>query len=78
VQLSPVSQWDNAVSLYSDAGGISGMMWRVVLPGTAVSIFLVWLFNTSVVARFVPGNQMSFSIRTSPVIAPRRKMLQCC
>jgi hypothetical protein len=53
-----------AVRLYSATTGIPGFMWYVVLLGALVSIFLVWLFDMSLIAQFFLGGLMSFFIGT--------------
>jgi hypothetical protein len=53
-----------AVRLYSATTGIPGIMWYVVLLGALVSIFLVWLFEMSLIAEFFLGGLMSFFIGT--------------
>jgi len=39
-------------------------MWYVVLLGALLSIFLVWLFDMSLIAEFFLGGLMSFFIGT--------------
>ena len=51
-----------AARLYSATTGIPGIMWYVVLLGALVSIFLVWLFEMSLIAQFFLGGLMSFFI----------------
>jgi len=53
-----------AVRLYSATTGIPGFMWYVVLLGALLSIFLVWMFEMSLVAEFFLGGLMSFFIGT--------------
>jgi hypothetical protein len=53
-----------AVRLYSATTGIPGIMWYVVLLGALVTIFLVWLFEMSLIAQFFLGGLMSFFIGT--------------
>lgn len=53
-----------AVRLYSATAGIPGIMWYVVLLGALVSIFLVWLFDMSLIAQFFLGGLISFFIGT--------------
>jgi hypothetical protein len=53
-----------AVRLYSATTGIPGIMWYVVVLGAVLSIFLVWLFDMSLIAGFFLGGLMSFFIGT--------------
>jgi len=53
-----------SVRLYSATTGIPGIMWYVVLLGALLSIFLVWLFDMSLIAEFFLGGLMSFFIGT--------------
>lgn len=53
-----------AVRLLSATAGIPGFMWYVVVLGALISIFLVWLFDMSVLAEFFLGGLMSFFIGT--------------
>jgi hypothetical protein len=53
-----------AVRLFSATTGIPGIMWYVVILGAVVSIFLVWLFDMSLVAHFFLGGLISFFIGT--------------
>jgi hypothetical protein len=53
-----------AVRLLSATTGIPGFMWFVVVLGALISIFLVWLFDMSLLAEFFLGGLMSFFIGT--------------
>lgn len=47
---------------YNATGGIPEIMWFVVLLGAFLTIFLVWLFNMSVIAQLFLGGLLSFFI----------------
>lgn len=51
-----------AVRLLSATTGIPGFMWFVVVLGAVISIFLVWLFDMSVLAEIFLGGLMSFFV----------------
>jgi len=51
-----------AVRLLSATAGIPGFMWYVVVLGALISIFLVWLFDMSLLAELFLGGLMSFFI----------------
>jgi len=53
-----------AKRLYSATTGIPGIMWYVVVLGALISIFLVWLFDMSLIAEFFLGGVISFFIGT--------------
>jgi hypothetical protein len=53
-----------AARFHSATTGIPGIMGYVVILGALVSIFLVWLFNMSLIAQFLLGGLMSFFIVT--------------
>lgn len=47
---------------YNASAGIPEIMWFVVLLGAFLSIFLVWLFNMSLIAQLFLGGLLSFFI----------------
>jgi hypothetical protein len=47
---------------YNAGAGIPEIMWFVVLLGAFLSIFLVWLFNMSLIAQLFLGGLLSFFI----------------
>jgi len=50
--------------LYSATAGIPGIMWYVVILGAFISILLIWLLNTSLIANLFLGGLLSFFIGT--------------
>jgi hypothetical protein len=53
-----------ALRLLSAQTGIPGFMWYVVTLGALLSIFLVWLFDMSLLAHIFLGGLMSFFVGT--------------
>jgi hypothetical protein len=53
-----------AERLYNATSSIPEIMWFVVLLGAFLSIFLVWLFNMSLIAGLFLGGLLSFFIGT--------------
>jgi hypothetical protein len=51
-----------AERLYNVTAGIPEIMWFVVLLGAFLTIFLVWLFNMSLIAELFLGGLLSFFI----------------
>lgn len=51
-----------AERLYNATSGIPEIMWFVVLLGAFLTIFLVWLFNMSLIAQLFLGGLLSFFI----------------
>jgi hypothetical protein len=47
---------------YNTTAGIPGIMWFVVLLGAFLTIFLVWLFNMSLIGQLFLGGLLSFFI----------------